>query len=107
MSLAEHRTHAAHLHHQPFEHFPSGSPRLRHELPGLLGQIDQNGARLHQTDALILIDDRRDLVVRTDFQEIRFELLLFPDVDPDGVVGQPEFLKHDGDLPSVRCRPRI
>jgi hypothetical protein len=40
-------------------------------------------------------------------QELRFELVALGDVDVTHLIGQPAFLQHDGDLPSVGGRPVI
>src|SRR3546814_10625698 len=55
----------------------------------------------------IRIDDRRNLVVRVDRQEILTELLVLRDVDRVNLVGDAEFLQQDRDFPTVRCAPGI
>src|SRR3546814_5632922 len=55
----------------------------------------------------IRIDDRRNLVVRVDRQEILTELLVLRDVDRVNLVGDAEFLQQDRDFPAVRCAPGI
>ena len=85
MRLSQHGTYAAHLEHQPLQHFEFLSIGLRQEFARLRGQIKQDGARLEQADGLAIwsvgIDQRRDLVVGTDLQEFRRELLALADVD--------------------------
>src|SRR3546814_7108542 len=55
----------------------------------------------------IRIDDRRNLVVRVDRQEILTELLVLRDVDRVNLVGDAEFLQQDRDFLAVRCAPGI
>src|SRR5580700_7083302 len=78
--LARHRTKAAHLPHQPFEHrYLLTQIALRPELAGLLAEIDQDRARFEDADRLparpLDVDDRGDAIVRADLQEFRLELL--------------------------------
>ena len=80
---------------------------LRHQLAGLVGEIDQDRAGLEQRHAVVAVDDGGDAVVRADLQELRLELLVLVDVDRMRRVGQPELLEHDGDLAAVRRRPGV
>jgi hypothetical protein len=50
--LAEHGADAAHLEHQPLQRLVAPRRILRHELAGLLGQVQQDGARLEQRQRL-------------------------------------------------------
>ena len=54
-----------------------------------------------------MVDDRWDLAVGIDGQELRRELLAARDVDPDHLIWQRDFLEHDGDLAPVRRCPGI
>ena len=63
--------------------------------PVLLGEVHEDRARLHQVDPGLVVDDRRDLVVRADHQELRRELLVLPDVDRRHRVGNAQLLQHD------------
>ena len=71
--LAEHRSDAAHLEHQPLEAFVAAGGILRNEAAGLLGQVHQDRTRLEQRQRLaagtVWVEDGRDLVVRVDRQE--------------------------------------
>ena len=86
MGLAQHRPDAAHLEHQPLQRLVAAAQVGGQEAPGLGGQIDQDRARLEQRDRLAVgpvgIDDRRDLVVRADRQELGLELIAGADVRP-------------------------
>src|SRR2546428_7814758 len=52
-------------------------------------------------------DDRRDLVVRADSQELRFDLLADANMYRVNLVPRPGFLEHDVDLVPVGRGPRI
>src|SRR5262245_20729739 len=54
-----------------------------------------------------MIDDRRDLVTRADFHELRRHLCLFPDVDRNDLVREPSFLEHHSGLVAVVRRPGV
>ena len=110
MHLAEHRAGAAHLPHQPFDHLVAAFAGLRHQLAGLVGEIDQDRARLHQRQVVVAIDDRRDAVVGRDLEEVRRELFVLADVDRRARcrAGRvlPERWKPCGRSASSRCRDR-
>src|SRR4051794_13382296 len=107
MDLAEHRPRAAHLPHQPFDAAVAPLALGREQLAGLVGEIDENCARLHQRLTTVVIDDRGDAIVRRDFQKLRFELFVFSDVDRMRRVGEPKLLERDGDLAAVGSRPGV
>ena len=100
--LAEHRPDPAHLEHQPLQ---AGEPVARvgrDQLPGLLGEVDQDRAGLEQRHRRppgpSWIDDRRDAVVGGDRQELRLELVAGADVDRnDRIRAAP--------APRARCAP--
>jgi hypothetical protein len=106
MRLAEHRSDAAHLHHQPLDGLPAALTAAA-QRARLVREIEQDRARLHQREAGIVIDDRGNLVVRAHAQELSAELLVRIDVDCDHAIRQPDFLEHDRDLAAVRRRPRV
>jgi hypothetical protein len=72
--LAEHRPDPAHLEHQPLDRLVAAAGSRRQELPGLVGEVDQDRARFEQPERLaagpVRIEDRRDLVVRAQRQEL-------------------------------------
>ena len=111
MRLAEHRPDAAHLEHQPLERAIAAAQVGRQEAPGLGSEVEQDRARFEQRDRLAVgavgIDDRRDLVVRADRQELGCELRAGADVDRNRAIGQAAFLEHDVDLVAIGRRPRI
>src|SRR3546814_5489661 len=86
VKLAEHRAYPAHLEHQPLEDArlqqrivrPSGALALFCEINEDCTGFEQRERRI---DRHIRIDDRRNLVVRVDRQEILTELLVVLDVD--------------------------
>src|SRR5438270_94084 len=55
----------------------------------------------------ILVDHRRDLVVRRDGEKLGLELVAGADVDGVDAVREPGLLEHDVDLVAVRGRPGI
>jgi hypothetical protein len=55
--------------------------RLRQQLAGLVGEIDEDCAGLHQVNAVFAVDDRRNAIVGADVQEFRLELLVLANVD--------------------------
>ena len=67
--LTKHRSDPAHLEHQPFDNPPSGARLGGHESTGFFGQIHQNRAGLHQRHVVVVVYDRRDLVVWADLGE--------------------------------------
>ena len=78
------------------------------EFPGLLREIDQDRARFHHCDWLVVgplgVDDRGDLVVWVDLQVFGCELFgVGVDVDLVYVVWQCVFLEYDGNLVAVGC----
>ena len=107
MHLAEHRAGTAHLPHQPLDDAIARVARFRQQLAGLVGEIDQDHARLHQRDVVLAVDDRRDSIVWRDLQKVGCELLVFRDVDGVHRIGQTEFFQCDGDLAAIRRRPSV
>ena len=80
--LPHHRPDAAHLEHQPLDHERAAFDVGRQQLPGLLGEIDHDRARLeHREAAVVVIDDRRDAAVRIDLEVPRLLLLALLEVD--------------------------
>src|SRR5690606_31508841 len=77
----------------------------------LAAEILQDGAGLEYGDGAAVrslrIDDRRHPVVRGYRQERWLELLPLAYVDVPDLVGNVEFLEHDGDLPAVGGRPVV
>jgi hypothetical protein len=61
--------------------------RLRQQLAGLVGEIDEDCTRLHQACTVFAVDDRRNAIVGADLQEFRLELLVLTDVDRMHGVG--------------------
>ena len=109
--LAEHRADARHLEHQPLERAPAAAHVGRQESAGLGREVHQDRARLEQGDrravGAVGVDDRRDLVVRADRQELGPELVAGADIDRNRTVGEAAFLEHDVDLVAVGRGPRI
>src|SRR5438552_9923835 len=112
--LAGHWAEIADLPKQPFQTLLTATPVLRHETPRSFGQMDQDGARLKDSNRPItkllwsvVIDDCRHSVVGTDRQELGLELVAAPDIHRDHPMFEAAFLEHDGDLPPVRRRPIV
>jgi hypothetical protein len=55
--LSEHGTDAAHLKHQPLNRLIAAGRIVRHELAGLFGQIDQDGARFEIVARMPFVGD--------------------------------------------------
>src|SRR5207237_792489 len=112
--LAGHRAEIADLPEQPLQGFLPAASGLRHEPPGALGQMDQDGAGFenrHRPVAKpvwgVVVDDRRHPVIGADPQELWLELVAAPDIDRDRAIFEAAFFEHDRDLPAVWCRPVI
>ena len=111
MGLSEHRADAAHLEHQPLQHFVSRGDRFGHEAASLGSEVDEDRARFEQRKRLAFgsvgVDDGRDLVVRADREEFGLELVAGADVHWNHPVRQATLFEHDVNLVSVGCGPRI
>src|SRR5262249_20060658 len=87
-----------------------GADILRQERSSFFGQMEQDRARLEdleRTARNTVIDDRGNLLIRSDGGEFWCELLVFAEVHWNRFVGQSRFLEHDGDLTTIGCGPRI
>ena len=86
----------------------SGVPR---NLPGLLGEVEQDGGGIEDARLLaarpVGVDDRRHLAVRVDRPEGRRVLLALAGVDRDRLVGQARLFQEERDLRGVRRRVEI
>src|SRR3954469_25612837 len=111
MSLAEHRSHMAHLRHHPLHHLPALLHVLRQEFSRLGREIKEHRARLGEHEGLavrpLLVVHRRDLVVRREGEEFGLELLARADVDRMHAVLELALLEHDVDFVSVGRRPGV
>src|SRR5690606_7245962 len=87
--------------------FPTGLAVAREKLAGLVGEIDQDGTGFEQRHAVVAIDDRRNTIIRADFEKLGLELVTLADVDRVGRVGEPDLLQHDRRLAAVWGGPRI
>ena len=109
--LAEHRADVSHLRHDPLHHLPALAQVLGQELAGLGRQIEEHGAGFRERERFpvgpLLVDHRRNLVVRRDGEEFRLELLARADIDGMHLVLEAGLLEHDVDLVSVRRGPGI
>jgi hypothetical protein len=111
MHLPEHRADAAHLEHEPLQRDVTPARRRRDELPGLLPEIHEDRPGLHHRERLPVwtfgIDDRRNLAVRVERDELGRELVVLADVDRVDVVRHPELFEHDGHLAAVGGAPGV
>jgi len=90
VGLAHHGPHAAHLEHEPLQHPRARAALGRQQPPGLVRQIDQDGAGLeHREIVLVAVHDDRNAAIGVEGEEVR--LLLFALAQVDGVhrVGSP------------------
>ena len=76
-----------------------------------LGEVEQDRPGFEDGNRravrTVVVDERGHLVVGTDAQELRRELLAGPDVDRNHVVLDPELLEHDVNLVAVGSRPCV
>ena len=99
-----------HLPDQPLVDVVPGPQVLRIELPGLLGDVHHDGARLEDHDRLaaafrLVVDHHRHAMVGVHLEELFAELIAAADVDGYDLVGQAAFLEQDGDLLAVGRGP--
>ena len=109
--LAEHRADAAHLEHEPLQRLELARVVLGHELAALAREVDQNRARFEQREWLAVgtvgVEDRGDLVVRVERQELGRHLVVGVERHAMHFVGQAHFLQHDRDLHAVGRGQRV
>src|SRR5262249_7904998 len=110
--LPAHRAKAAHLPEEPLDGLVALARVGRKELAGLLGEIEQHGARFEHRDGLaaalrLVIDQRRNAVVRRNRQKLRLELLALADVHRNDLVLEPGLLEEHRDLVAVRRGPIV
>src|SRR5205814_5879901 len=74
-------------------------------------QVKEHRARLGERERLsvraLVVDHRRDLVVRRDGEELGLELIAGADIDRMHTVLKARLLEHDVDLVPVGRRPGI
>src|SRR5690606_3905526 len=97
----------AHLPHEPLDGAIALLARLREKFSGLVGEVDQDRAGLHQPQPVLAVHDRGNAVVGRDLEEGGRELLVLADVDGMRGVGQAHLLEGDRDLAAVRCGPGV
>ena len=112
MGLAGHRPEPAHLPERPLQRVVAAVEIGGQKLAGLLGEILQHRAGLEDRDRLaaalwLVIDHRRNAVVRRDREELRLELIALADIDRENLVLQPGLFQKDRDLVAVRRGPVI
>src|SRR3977135_4540306 len=104
MQLADHSADMRHLKHDPLQRREPFARIIRNEAPRLLGEVDQDGARLGEcersTARTVGIDDGRDLAVRIYLQKCRIALLALAQIDWNELIAEPELLQHDVQLVS-------
>ncbi|MNE31542.1 hypothetical protein D3C80_1251150 [compost metagenome] len=105
IGLALHRTDSAHLEHQPLQHQRTALEILRQQLPGQLGEVDQDGAGLeHGEVAVVAVDDGRDPAIGVDLEKLRGLLLFTLETQRMQAVGQLQLLEGDGHLVAIGGR---
>ena len=91
--LAEHRSDDGHLEEHPLDGLVAARRIGRHQLAGLVGEIEQDRAGFEQAERLaagsVRIDDRGDLAVRVERQEFRRPLSFLPMSTRCGSYGRP------------------
>src|SRR5215471_884896 len=95
--LAEHGTDAAHLEHEPYQRLGATARIAREKEPGLLCEVDEDGAGLEERDRTawpLGIDDRGDFAVGIERDEFRAELLTLADIDGMDAIGQSRLFQH-------------
>src|SRR4030095_13945802 len=103
---ARDRPPSAHWPVEPLQALPATSQIARQQPAGLLREVLKDRAGLEQRDRRtagggLVIDDRRDPVVRRDREKRRRELLAFADVDGLDRVRESRLLEEDRDLVPV------
>src|SRR5208282_5076783 len=110
-SLPEHRSNSGHLEHQPLHDVVARAGLRRHELTGLLRQVEKDRAGLKERKRLpawtVMVDYRGHPVVRADLEELGRELLALADIHRNDSVIEPGLLEKNRNLVSVRCRPIV
>src|SRR6478736_6813953 len=71
----------------------------------LLGQVQQNGVRVEDSDSIV--DNDRHFPVRIESTESRLVLLTLEDVDRDGLEKKPKLAEHERHLHGVGGRMKI
>lgn len=111
MVLPCHGAESGHLPEQPLEHVgpPAGA---RHELPGFLGEIQQDRTRLenrYRRTAVcrVVISQRGNTVVRRYLEKLGRKLLAFGDIDGNDPIGKLRFLEEYRDLVAVWRGPVV
>jgi hypothetical protein len=110
--LAQHWPQAAHLPVEPLEHVGAIAQFRRQKLPGLLGQVLQNGPRLKHTQGLatvggFVVNDGGNAVVGGNGEKIWGKLFALANVDGLEAVGQGGLFEKNGDLVAVGGRPVV
>src|SRR5690606_23704827 len=102
IGLTHHRPDPAHLEHEPLDDQRASLRIARHQLPGLLREIDQDRARFEDDETvLVVVDDGRDAAVRIELAIPRLLLLLLVEGDRPYLVVAPELLEGDRNLVPV------
>src|SRR5690554_2460504 len=101
--LPHHWADTRHLKHQPLNGARAALPITWKESLGLLGQVNQDGARLEDGEIIfVAIDDGGDPAIGVDLEELRtllFELRERELVDP---VRKAHLFEGDGDFLAIR-----
>ena len=106
-ALAENWSHARCMELQPFDRLPPGLGISWEQLVGLVGEIEQDGGRLEQDDARVVIRDDRDAAMRGQGEKRRLPMLSFFDVHMVEAVRQSQLFKGDCRLETVGGRIRV
>src|SRR5438046_9840896 len=105
--LTGHGTKSRHLPEEPLLNLHALALCVRIELSGLAAEILKDRAGFEDRDraatGTIGIDDRRNAIVRRNFEEFRLELLALADCDRLHHVREHALLQHDADLPAIWC----
>ena len=106
--LTLHRPGPAHLQHEPLENLAARLHRARQKLAGFFGEIDHDRAGFKDREIiLVTVDDCRDAPVGIELEIIGLLLIALAKFQRVHSVGQPQFLEHNRDLPTVRRRGGI
>src|SRR5262249_21215620 len=109
--LAEHRPDEGHLKEQPLDRLTAARCITRQKTASLLGEIEQDRAGSEKperrTAGPVGINDRRNLAVRVQGQELRRLLLVHAEVDDVRLIGHPHLLERDRNLDPIGRWQRI
>ena len=96
--LSQHRADGAHLQEQPLQRFEALRRIMRQQPAMLLREMQQDGTGLEDAQLARVVGQRRNLVVRTDGEEVRRKLRTGGEIHVDALVIEFQFFQRDADF---------